>query len=168
MFSVDPPADAADRVPGLEVIEIGSGPVLDLVTYVTLGCWDAVQAQGSGTEFVLTARTPDPVHVDSASIAAVAHCGTPEGRLDRGSVVPLGRGWLPGSVCDRLLVTLPYPYGPEFEFCRWRGGTARLLWLLPISAAEGQFIAGEGVEAFEARLEKLGVSFADPVRPSVV
>lgn len=167
MFSLDPPVDALDRVPGLAVVEVEPGPRLGLVTYVTLGCWDAVGSGGSGTEFVLTAAVADLVHVESIAKAAAAHCGTPASRLDRGRVVPLGRGWLAGSSCDRLLVTLPYPYGPEFEFCRWGRNTARLLWLLPITEGEEGFVVAEGVDAFEARLEALGSSFTDPLRPSV-
>ena len=168
MYSMTPPADALDRVPGLEVVEIAPGPQFGMASYVTLGCWQAVQRGGAGTEFVLTAREPDPVHVETVAAAAVVHCGTPAGRLDRGSVVSLGRPWLPGSDCDRLLVTLPYPYGPRFEFFRWGRNTTRLLWLLPITGAEAAFVSVEGAEAFEARLEAMGLSFADPVRPSVV
>jgi hypothetical protein len=168
MFSLTPSSDAHDRVPGLEVVEVAPGPRFGMATYVTLGCWQAVQQGGSGTEFVLTTREPDPVHVDTVAAAAVAHCGAPAARLDRGSVVALRRAWLPGSDCDRLLVTLPYPYGPRFESFRWGRNSTRLLWLLPITAAEAAFVAVEGADAFEARLEAMGLSFADPVRPSVV
>ncbi|MGQ0845549.1 MAG: suppressor of fused domain protein [Sporichthyaceae bacterium] len=168
VFAVDPPADLADRVPGLQVLEVAPGPMFDLYTYVTIGCWEAVETLGVGTEFVFTVRQPDPSHVHAITSAAAQHCGTPGSRLDRGSIVPLGRPWLPGSNCDRLLVTLPYPYGPKFEFVRWRKFSARLLWLLPISPLEEAFVAADGVEAFEARMESLGISFTDPARPSVV
>jgi hypothetical protein len=168
VYALDPPADLADRVPGLQIIEVPAGPRLALCTYLTMGCFDAVGANGHGTEFVLTAGEPEAAHVESVAMAAAQHCGTPAGRLDRGSVVPLGRPWLPDSACDRLLVTLPYPYGPNFEFVRWKRNTIRLLWLLPITPAEGAFIAVDGVEAFEARLEGMSVSFTDPTRPSVV
>lgn len=168
VFAVDPPAQLAERVPGLQVLEVAPGSMFDLYTYVTIGCWAAVETLGVGTEFVFTARRPDAAHVEAISTVAAAHCGTPTGRLDRGSVVPLGRPWLPGSNCDRLLVTLPYPYGPKFEFVRWRRFTARLLWLVPITPLEAAFVAADGAEAFEARMESLGISFTDPSRPSVV
>ena len=168
VFAVDPPPDLAERVPGLQILEVAPSGMLDLYSYITLGCWQAVETLGVGTEFVFTVRQPDAAHVEAISLAAAQHCGTPEGRLDRGSIVPLGRPWLPGSTCDRLLVTLPYPYGPKFEYVRWRKFTARLLWLLPISALEAAFVAADGVEAFEARMESMGISFTDPARPSVV
>jgi hypothetical protein len=168
VFAVDPPGELAERVPGLQILEVAPGGMFELYSYVTLGCWEAVQTLGVGTEFVFTVRRPDPAHVEAISLAAAQHCGTPEGRLDRGSVVPLGRPWLPDSTFDRLLVTLPYPYGPKFEFVRWRKFTARILWLLPISALEAAFVAADGVEAFEERMESMGISFTDPARPSVV
>src|SRR5688572_6234810 len=40
-----------------------------------------------------------------------------------------GDGWLPGSDCDQLLVSLPYPCGSQFETCAWPDGHIRLLWL---------------------------------------
>ncbi len=156
IFELDPPADSADRVPGLKLLEIRPGPRVDLVTYVTLGCWDAVQTDGLGHEFVLTAREPDLGHAATLAAAAAHHCGTPAQRLHRGRVVPLGRPWAPGSSCDRLLVTVPYPYGPNLEWCRWRRNTARVLWLMPISAVEHAFVVDAGVDALEARFEALG------------
>lgn len=168
VFAIDPPAAYADRVPGLQIIEVRPGPELDLTSYVTLGCWEAVQQGGQGTEFVLTARTPDLAHVETLAAAAAQHCRTPASRLDRGSIVRLDRPWLPGSECDRLLVTLPYPYGPQFEWCRWWSKVARFLWLMPITPLEEAFVADAGVDALEERFEALGVSFADPDRRPVI
>lgn len=171
MFEVDPPAAATDRVPGLRILEIPGGKRVDVVSYLTLGCWEAVQALGVGCEFVVAAREPDVRHVSTLTAAAIAHCATPNSRLDRGSVVPLEGPWLPGSECDHLLVTLPYPYGPELEHCRWRiraqPQVARVLWLMPITGAEAAFVAVDGVDALEARFEAEAVNFADPARPSV-
>lgn len=168
VFAIDPPEEYADRVPGLQVLEVRPGPRVDLVSYVTLGCWEAVQQNGQGHEFVLTARDADLGHVATVAAAAAQHARTLSARLDRGSVVHLARPWMAGSSCDRLLVTLPYPYGPELEWCRWRRNSARILWLMPITAVEHAFVAEQGIDALESRFEALGVSFADPVRPPVV
>ncbi|MGQ0625900.1 MAG: suppressor of fused domain protein [Sporichthyaceae bacterium] len=172
MFEVDVPALAADRIPGLRMLEVPAGKRVDVVSYATLGCWEAVQSLGVGTEFILAARAADVAHLDSLAAVALAHCATPDTRLDRGSVVPLWRPWLPGSACDRLLVTLPYPYGPELEYCRWRTSaaqfSARVLWLMPITEAEAACVALDGVDGLEARFEAVGVNFADPARPSAL
>jgi hypothetical protein len=168
VFVVDVPAAFRERVPGLEILEVGAGHRTRLHTYVTLGCWEAVQSGGVGVEFLLSAREPDVAHAATLAEVAARHCGTPEQRLDRGSVVPLGRPWTPGSACDRLLVTLPYPYSPELEWCRWRRNVARLLWLMPITPVEAEYADAHGVEALERRFEETEVHFADPERPSVV
>jgi hypothetical protein len=168
VFAVDVPPDVLDRVPGLQLLEIGSGPRTGLRTYVTLGCWEAVQSGGEGLEFLLSARDTDLTHAETLAWVAARHCGTPEQRLHRGSVVPLGKPWTPGSASDRLLVTLPYPYGPDLEWCRWRRNAARLLWLMPITPVEATYVAEHGVEALERLFEQSQVHFADPQRPSVV
>jgi suppressor of fused protein SUFU len=168
IFTVDVPPDVLDRVPGLQILEVGSGPRTALYTYVTLGCWDAVQAGGEGREFLLSAREADVAHAATLARAAARHCSTPDQRLDRGSVVPLVDPWAPGSACDRLLVTLPYPYGPDLEWCRWRRNAARLLWLMPIMQVEAAYLDEYGLEALERRFEESEVHFADPERPSVV
>ncbi|MGW5653784.1 suppressor of fused domain protein [Streptomyces humi] len=83
--------------------------------------------------------------------------------------MPIGRPWLDDSDCDHYLVSLPYPFGPEFEFCEWGDGAhARILWLLPISKAEKDFRREAGLEALESRFEELGIDPVDPQRASVV
>jgi len=168
VFAVEVPPDARDRVPGLEILEIGKGPRTRLNTYVTLGCWEAVQSGGEGLEFLLSAREADVAHATTLASVAARHCGTPEQRLARGSVVPLGRPWTADSSCDSLFVTLPYPYGPDLEWCRWRRNSARLLWLMPITPTEAAYVDEHGVEALERRFEQTQVHFADPDRPPVV
>jgi hypothetical protein len=172
VFEMDPPGEATDRVPGVRMLEVSAGKRVDVVSYLTLGCWEAVQSLGVGCEFVLAAREPNEIHLETLAAAAIAHCGHPDQRLDRGSVVQLAAPWLPGSECDRLLVTLPYPYGPEMEYCRWKfrgnNNTARVLWLMPITAGEAAMVALDGVDALEARFEEVGVNFADPARSSAI
>ena len=168
IFAVEAPSDARDRVPGLVILEVGPGPRTQLVTYVTLGCWAAVQRNREGLEFVLSAREADTRHVETLGAVAAFHAATREQRLALGSVVPLARPWTPGSTCDRMLVTLPYPYGPELEECHWRRNFARLLWVVPITADEELFATVHGVDALEQRFEEAEVRFADPERPSVV
>lgn len=39
------------------------------------------------------------------------------GKLGLGQTVPIGEPWLPGSTCDHLLISLPYPFGPDLQTC---------------------------------------------------
>ena len=49
----------------------------------------------------------------------------------------MGQPLLPGASVNHVLVTLPYPYGPMLEDVESPVGTnIRVLWLLPITAAE--------------------------------
>ena len=103
-------------------------------------------------------------------MAAHYHCNPEDDsyRLDHGHTVPIGEPWLPGSACDHLLVSLPYPFGPELEMCHWDGGHARLLWLLPITEAERDFMGDRGLEALEQRFDDAAIRYWEADRPSVV
>lgn len=37
---------------------------------------------------------------------------------------------------DHLMVSLPYPYGPDLEWCETPSGKVQVLWLVPITGAE--------------------------------
>ena len=155
------------RVPNLHILRVRPGVRINLWTYVTAGVWEATQENGHGLEFLLAAPFDDAAHVEHLAMCAFYHAGPPEQRLDVGHTVPIGEPWLDESASDHLLVSLPYPYGPDLEVCAWEGGHARLLWLLPITKAEGEYKAANGLEALEARFDEQGIHFWDPERPSV-
>ena len=156
------------RIPGFHVARVGPGPRLNLWSYVSLGCWRATQVDGHGLEFVIAAAEEDPRLVELSAINAYYHAGPPSQRLDIGHTVPIGEPWLKASACDHFVVSLPYPYGPELEMCEWSTGHARILWLVPITEAERDFKAANGLEALEQRLEAASVNFWDPARRSTV
>ncbi|MQY05767.1 suppressor of fused domain protein [Actinomadura macrotermitis] len=157
------------RIPGFRVFRIGPGPRFQGWTYVTSGCWQVTAAEqdGHGLEFVLMADRDDWQHLESVTMNAYYHAGPPRQRLDHGHVVPIGRPWFDDSACDRYLVSLPYPLGPDFESCSWSNGHIRILWLLPITLAERDLWREQGLEALESRFDEVGIDFANPDRPSV-
>jgi hypothetical protein len=75
---------------------------------------------------------------------------------------------LPGSACDYGLISLPYPWGLDLEWCEWVDGHARLLWLLPITEAERDFKVEHGLEALEDRFHAARLDFTNRYRASVV
>ena len=89
-------------------------------------------------------------------------------RLDHGHTVPIGQGWVDGSPLDQVLISLPYPWGPELEHCEVGKRLVRVLWALPIYEVERQFKVSEGLEAFEQRLEAAAIDPLDMHRPPVV
>ncbi|MFE2557371.1 suppressor of fused domain protein [Streptomyces sp. NPDC059352] len=163
---VDGPIE--DRVPGFRVFRIHPAYPGDWWLYVTSGCWEATQLDGHGTEFFLAAPRDEWINLESVTVNAYYHCGPVHQRLDVGHTVPIGRPWLDDSDCDHYLVSLPYPFGPDFEVCEWEGGShARILWLLPITAAEKDFRREMGLEALEVRFDEHAIDPVDPKRASV-
>ncbi|MFJ1755131.1 suppressor of fused domain protein [Kitasatospora sp. NPDC088134] len=163
------PGPIEERVPGFRVLRVHPAGPGDWWLYVSSGCWAAVQEGGHGTEFFLAAPVDDPVNLESVTMNAYYHCGPATQRLDVGHTVPIGRPWLGDSACDHYLVSLPYPFGPDFEVCRWDGGShARILWLLPITEAEKTFRHRAGLEALESRFDEHAIDPVDLHRPSVV
>jgi hypothetical protein len=85
---------------------------------------------------------------------------------DVGHTLPIGEPWLPGAICDHFLVSRPYPFGPGLEDIA--GHATRVVWLLPVSAAERSFKVRHGLEAFERLLDERGVEYGEPRRACVV
>ena len=91
-----------------------------------------------------------------------------ESPLDLGHIVNIGQPWVEGSGCDRLLMSLPYPFGPTLEWLRSEALTVQLLWALPITPAEAAFAEQNGVEELEQRFDAAKVHYWDPLRHSAV
>ena len=134
-------------------------------SHLTLGAWEATSASGSGVEFLLLAAWPSDEHVETLAAVWKQHA---EKALGYGDVIALGRGWIQGSPCDHLLLTLPYPYGANLEHVASPGFPVRILWLVPITAAEAAFAREKGREALEQRLQAGAVDFLAEQRASVV
>ena len=154
---------ALTHLPRLRVAEFAPGPRFSGWVYASLGAWEA--RPDPRLEFVITAPAPDLRLVELLAMTAWYH--RTEG-LGLGHTFPIGEPWLPGSACDSMLVSLPYPFGPSLEVCGLPDGQLRSLWLLPITPAERAFKIREGQEALEQRFDARGLEFWDPRRASVV
>ncbi|MGW4890871.1 suppressor of fused domain protein [Kitasatospora sp. NPDC004240] len=159
---VDPGPERRGVVPGLRVLVVGPGPRGDAWAYVTAGCAD----EGKGLEFVMTAHVRDHRFVELMAMVASYHRGGR--RLDLEHSMPIGEPWVPGSSCDHLLISLPYLHGPELEHCPLPDGRARVLWALPVTAAEIAYRRTHGHGALEELFDEAGIIPTDPFRASVV
>jgi hypothetical protein len=100
-------------------------------------------------------------------LVATSHYHRTGAKLGLGDTVNFGRAWLPGSLCDHGLLSLPYLDGPTLEWLRVDGDQTRFLWLIPITKEEVEFSRKNGLEALEARFQKLRFNYLDPKRQSV-
>jgi hypothetical protein len=134
--------------------------------YATVGAWEATATDHHGTEFILVSPDDDARHIELLSMIANFHAD-PRFFLTVGSTVEIGRPWMDGSAADRLLVSLPYPFGPALEHCDLGERHIRFLWLVPITGAEDELIRTDGLDALEQLFEQTNVDMSDPRRPSV-
>ena len=149
--------------PDFRVARVRPHDVSDPWIFASLGSSIVDCGSGPRHEFVLTAPADSSRFVETVALAFYFHAT--RFRLGVGSIVSIGRPWADESICDRLLVSLPYPFGPALE---WTSNGVRVLWLLPISAAEERFALTHGVEALERRLEEKRVDAVAVRRASVV
>lgn len=155
------------RVPSrFRVIRVAPGPKHELHLYLSLGAWEIDHSPHDRREFFLITDQPEMRAIELLATAAHQHRTS---ALSVGDTFPLGSGWLVGSECDHMLVSLPYPFGPELEVCSLgEEAQVRLLWLLPITEAEKRFREEHGLEALEQRFEQARVNYAFAWRRSLV
>jgi hypothetical protein len=67
-----------EAVPDLRVLVVGPGPRSDSRTCVTAGCWAAMEKDGHGLEFVMTAHVRDQRFIDlMTTISGLASTAVP-------------------------------------------------------------------------------------------
>lgn len=160
-------AGPAGRVPsGFRAVRAAPGPRTQMSVYLSLGAFEGARDPAGIIEFVFAASQLDPCYVELLAMVAYYHRTEV---LDVGHTVPLGGG-LSGGTCTHLLVSRPYPFGPELEVCQLGDGPdpVRFLWLLPITEAEKRYRHGHGLEALEQRFDEARLNWAFESRESVV
>jgi hypothetical protein len=136
-----------------------------LWTYVSVGGWATTAATNHGLEFVLTVPSETPRAVELLAMTVYYHR---DERLGLGHTYPIGEPWLPGSQCDYMLVSLPYPFGPDLQQCDVGDRHVDFLWLLPITEQERAFKINHGQEALEARFDEIGLHYWVTRRDSAI
>jgi hypothetical protein len=133
---------------------------------VTVGM-GAVPERGAknGLELYMLAPTLEERHVELMYVTAHYHLtGT---RLAIGDTILWGKPWYPQSQCDHALITHPYVDGPSLEWCNKTRPSVRVLWMIPITWDEREFVIRNGSDALEEVFEG-GVNYLDPQRQSMV
>ena len=154
-----------DENPHFRVLRIAPQSQGDVWTYVSVGGWAATSDQDYGLEFLICTESAEVRAVELLAMAVYYHRG---GTLGLGHTLPIGEPWLPGSVCDNLLLSLPYPFGPDLETCHVGDRHVQFLWLLPITDAERDWKVSSGLESLESRFDDVELRYWQVDRASVV
>lgn len=150
---------------GFQVLEFAPRQARAMWTYAT--CCMSTCHMDKACELHLFSPLQDHRHVELLTI--IAHYHQTGVRLYLGDSINFGRPWLPDSLCDHGLVSLPYLDGPRLEVLEWEHGSrVRFFWLIPITKHERDFKKLHGVEALEQRLEAANFDYLDASRDSVV
>jgi len=154
-----------EQNPHFRVLRVSPASPGDVWTHISVGAWVATPDDSSGLEFMLCTASPDDRAAELLAMATFYHRG---GRLGLGHTMPIEEAWLPGSACDHLLVSLPYPFGEELQTSHVGDRHVDFLWLLPITESERDFKASSGLEALEARFDAVGLRYWQVDRDPVV
>ncbi len=151
--------------PDFRVLEFAPGPRSQLWSYVSCGAGDLTSPNRAELEFLLCCAQQSDRAVELVTMAAWYH--STQG-LGRGHTLPIGEPWLPEATCDHLLVSLPYPFGPDLQVVPSGSGHRRVLWLLPVTQTEREYKMSHGLEALEKLFDSQAIEYWDLRRPSVV
>lgn len=154
-----------ELAPDFRVLEVGPGPKFGLWTYISNGACDFSDGACGCLEFFICSASPSPLMVEIITMIGYYHHTR---TLGLHHTLPVGHAWSGESSCDHLLVSKPYPLGPELEVCERDGFHMHFLWLLPITKAEREFKAAQGIEPLEQLFDKHRIQYWNPSRQSVV
>lgn len=158
-----------ESLPDFSVIKVSPDEPSEPWVYITHGAWEVETSTNYRTEFFIISPVDSLEVVENLAMIANYHADQVFGRLDVGRSIKIGRAWLRGATCDHFLVSLPYPYGPDFEMCHVRDDFhVKYLWLLPITDSESLFLKSHGLERLEERFDEVELNYLDCGRSSVV
>lgn len=154
-----------DDFPNLKILELP--PLGKRKTWVYATCGMSMYQRFHDIE--LHMHSPRQFMEHAETLIAIAHYHLTEAVLGLGHTVNIGKPWMPGSKCDRGLISLPYLDGPDLEKGRLDNGwAARCLWLIPITESEVKFKASNGLNELEKLFEKKLLDYANPNRQPVI
>lgn len=156
---------AGVALPHLRVCRVAPTEPTDPWVYLTVGLSEEMANENTAHEFVIISPWESAIHIETLAVLGFYHRTN---RLYPGSIVDIGREWIEGSGMDHFLVSIPYPYGPDFEYC-WVNDEKkiRFLWLVPIYASEAEYAQQHGVEALEERFDEQQIDVVDASREPV-
>jgi Suppressor of fused protein (SUFU) len=148
-----PDGRLAARMPGWRVRRFDRG-WRTATAYATVGSWRALPWVNHVFEFLAMSSKPADLEIHGLLEMITARYAEDPASVQEGSILDLGKPWLGNSPCDHVLLSLPYPQGPEFEHLILDGLHVRYLWVLPITAREAEYGWIQGIPELEALFER--------------
>jgi len=118
-------------------------------------------------EFFIISPIETPEHVETLAMLASSCLDFPDS-FKLGYSVNIGRPWIEHSRMTRLLISLPYLYGPKFEYMEYFDKKIRFLWLLPITENENIFLKNNCLDELEELFEQNNINYLEIDRNSVI
>src|SRR5262249_1929904 len=120
-------------------------PESGIWAYVTSGAKE-VRCEPYRREFFILSPVQHERHFQTLKEVVFRHA-VPNNPLAVGDTFSLDRPWIEGALCDCLLVSRPYLYGPSLEFLDLDECQVQFCWLLPVTRQERDYLATNGLEA---------------------
>jgi len=150
-------------IPEFEVIKFSPGEKCKQWVYCSVGASTIEHGASGRYEFVVVSPFETERMIEILAMVTYFHL---QHGLEYTDTVPIGEPWLEGSLCENWLVSLPYPFDQGLELMP--SNHARVAWLLPITNAEREYIAENGLEALERQFDEVGLKHWEIDRVSVV
>lgn len=154
-------------LPNFMVLRVTPNTPNEPWVYITHGAWEVENGDIFRYEFFILAPYESPIHVETLAILSSYYLES-NNKISVGTCINIGREWIEGSTCKNLLVSLPYPYGPDFENFNSDDVKVKYRWLVPIHDSEKKYLEHSGLEALEQKFDEMEMDFLDPCRPSCV
>jgi suppressor of fused protein SUFU len=152
-----------DIIPEFQVIKFSPGKKCDQWVYCSVGTSKINHETAGRYEFIVISPVESERIVQMLAMATYFHS---QHGLQYTDTVPIGEPWLEGSLCDNWLVSLPYSFDQSLELILTN--RTRVACLIPISGAEREYIAENGLEALEQQFDEVKVKHWEIDRVSVV
>jgi hypothetical protein len=151
-------------LPKFRILEISPGAKSPHWNYISLGAWEA-KSQHNRFEFVIASPESNERMLELLAMTAYYHT---KHALGLGHTFPIGEPWLHNSICDHILISLPYPYGQELAVLNLETININLYWLVPITKAERDYKISKGLDPLEELFENEALEYWNPDRESLL
>jgi hypothetical protein len=154
------------EIPNLRVLEVHPSAQDGGWAYASVGAWRTEAESHRSQEFVLLSPEQSDANVELLAMVASAH-NDARYRIRENAIIDIGRPWLPGSLCDHILVAQPYFLDEGQGQVQVDDLEISYLWLVPITPPEAEFGRQVGGHVLFHEFADADVDLLEVDRPSL-